>query len=350
MSTENLEPLSERPVRIGDVAARAGVGVATVSRVLNGRAHVSAPTRERVLTAIRELDYRPSSLARNLSFRRTFVVGVVVPFLTRPSAVERVRGVVEVLAGSEYDLALFDVESEDRRRRAFELLGRVDRTDGLLVVSLIPDAAAVARLQAARIPCVIVDGAHPHLPHVVTDDVHGGELATRHLLELGHRRIAMIGDKPPDPYRLGGSRDRTAGYRRALASVGIVPPEGFIRIGTEMRHEAREIAESLLALPDPPTAIFAGSDFEALGVLEAAEARGIDVPGQLSVVGFDDIEIASYVGLTTVRQQLAESGRLGATMLLNALEGGPSSDRVAPAIQQLDLELVRRRTTAPPAR
>jgi LacI family transcriptional regulator len=348
MSSKRLEPLSERPVRIGDVAARAGVGVATVSRVLNGRAHVADPTRERVLTAIRELDYRPSSLARNLSFRRTLVVGVVVPFLTRPSAVERVRGIVEVLAGSEYDLALFDVESEDRRRRAFEQLGRTDRTDGLLVVSLIPDAAAVARLQAARIPCVLVDGSHPHLPHVVSDDVHGGELATRHLLELGHRRIAMIGDKPPDPYRLAGSRDRTAGFRRALASAGIVPPPEYIRTGTESRDEAREIAASLLALPEPPTAIFAGSDFEALGVLEAAEAHGVDVPGRLSVVGFDDVEIASYVGLTTVRQHLAETGRLGATMLLDALDGDSATDDTVPS-QHIDLELVRRRTTAPPS-
>jgi LacI family transcriptional regulator len=345
MSTRNLEPLSERPVRIGDVAARAGVGVATVSRVLNGRAHVAPTTRERVLEAIRELDYRPSSLARNLSFRRTFVVGVVVPFLTSPSAVERVRGVVEVLAASEYDLALFDVESEDRRKRAFELLGRADRTDGLLVVSLIPDASAVARLRAARIPCVLVDGAHPHLPHVVSDDVYGGELATRHLVELGHRRIAMIGDKDPDPYRFTGSRDRAAGYRRALASVGIVAPPEYVRTGTQSRLEARAIAEALLSLPEPPTAIFAGSDLQALGVLEAAEGRGIDVPSQLSVVGFDDVEIASYVGLTTIRQHLADSGRLGATLLLGALAGGVS-DPVA--TEHLELELVVRRTTAPP--
>ena len=348
MGARNLEPLSERPVRIGDVAARAGVGVATVSRVLNGRAHVAGPTRERVLTAIRELDYRPSSLARNLSFRRTFVVGVVVPFLTSPSAVERVRGVVEVLAGSEYDLALFDVESEDRRRRAFELLGRADRADGLLVISLIPDASAVARIQAARIPCVLIDGAHPHLPHVVSDDVHGGELATRHLLELGHRRIAMIGDKQPDPYRFAGSRDRAAGYRRALASVGVVPPPEYVRVGTQNLQEARVIAEALLALREPPTAIFAGSDLQALGVLEAAEARGIDVPGQLSVVGFDDIEIASYVGLTTVRQRLVDSGRLGAAMLLRALER-PGTTDPASVSEQIELELVERRTTGPPS-
>ncbi|HUZ81363.1 MAG TPA: LacI family DNA-binding transcriptional regulator [Gaiellaceae bacterium] len=330
-------------MRIRDVASRAGVGVATVSRVLNGRAHVAGPTKERVLTAMRELDYRPSSIARNLSFRRTMVVGVVVPFLTSPSAVERVRGIVEVLAASDYDLALYDVESEDRRRRAFELLGRPDRTDGLLVVSLIPDAAAVARLQAARIPCVLVDGSHPHLPHVISDDVHGGELATRHLLELGHRRIALIGDKPPDPYRLGGSRDRTSGYQRALAQAGVASRPDYLRGGTQSREEARAIAEELLGLPDPPTAVFACSDVEALGVLEAAAALGLHVPGDVSIVGFDDIEIASYVGLTTIRQPLLESGRRGAALLLATLAGGGAT-----VSEELGLELVARRTTGPP--
>jgi DNA-binding LacI/PurR family transcriptional regulator len=341
-----MEPLPVPNVRIRDVAARAGVGVATVSRVLNGRAHVAAATRERVLVAMRELDYRPSTIARNLSFRRTMVVGVVVPFLTSPSAVERVRGIVDELAGSEYDVALFDVESVDRRRRAFELLARADRTDGLLVVSLIPDAAAVARLHAARMPCVLVDGAHPHLPHIVSDDVHGGELATRHLLELGHRRIALIGDKPPDPYRFTSSRDRTAGYLRALATAGVPERPDYVRAGTQDRHEAQAIAERLLSLAERPTAIFAASDLQALGVLEAAARLGLRVPDDLSVVGFDDVEIASYVGLTTVRQPLTESGRHGARLLLRALAG----EDIEPRGELLDLELVVRRTTAPPPR
>ncbi len=179
---------------IADVAAHAGVGVATVSRVVNGRANVAAPTRERVLAAIRELNYRPSSIARNLSLSRTFVIGVIVPFFTNPSAVERVRGIVSGLESSPYDLALFDVESPDRQRRAFDTFGRGDRADGLLVVSLVPPEVELMRLEAARIPCVLVDAPHPVLPSVLSDDVEGGVLATRHLLELGHRRIAFIGD------------------------------------------------------------------------------------------------------------------------------------------------------------
>src|ERR1700693_3606253 len=230
------------PARMVDVAARAGVGVATVSRVLNGSAAVSTSTRERVLDAMRDLDYRPSSVARNLSLRRTLVIGVVVPFFTSPSAVERVRGIVSALDGSPYDLALFDVESADRQRRAFEMLGYGDRAGGLLIVSLVPPAEELARLEAAHVPCVLVDAPSPVLPNVVVDDVFGGELATRHLLDLGHRRIAFIGDKPPDQFRFHSSRDRTEGYERALTAAGLEVRPEYLRAGTHSRHVARSIA------------------------------------------------------------------------------------------------------------
>jgi DNA-binding LacI/PurR family transcriptional regulator len=332
--------------RIRDVAARAGVGVATVSRVLNGRAHVAEPTRERVLTAIRELGYRPSSVARNLSLRRTRVVGVVVPFFTSPSAVERVRGIVDVLSHSPYDLSLFDVESPDRQRRAFELLGRADRADGLLVISLVPPAAAVELIDTARLPCVLVDAQHDRLPHLVVDDAAGGAMATRHLISLGHRRIAFIGDKPPDDYRFNSSRDRTLGFLRELEQARLEVPPDWVREGTQSRHVARSIAEELLRADDRPSAIFAASDLQALGVLEAARSLGIRVPEELSVVGFDDIDIASYAGLTTVRQPLFESGRRGAELLLHSLDGEPLPARK----ETMELELVVRGTTAPPPR
>jgi DNA-binding LacI/PurR family transcriptional regulator len=339
-----MEALPRPPARIADVAARAGVGIATVSRVVNDRGNVAAPTRERVLEAIRALEYRPSSVAQNLSLKRTLVIGVVLPFLTEASPIERVRGVVTALASSPYDLALYDVESADRQRRAFRLLADAHRTDGLLVVSLIPPDPEVRRLRAESIPCVLIDARHDGLPSVVIDDIAGGELATRHLLELGHRRIAFIGDKPADPFRFQSSRDRTIGYERALASAGVPIRPEFVREGTQSRHLARSIADELLRLPEPPTAVFAASDVQALGVLEAARALQIDVPEQLSVIGFDDIEIASYVGLTTIRQRLFESGRRGAELLLQALAGEPAPVRV----ETLPLDLVVRGTTRSP--
>ena len=336
-----MEPLPG-PATIADVAARAGVGVATVSRVMNGGANVRPATRDRVLDAVRALNYRPSPLARSLSLQRTMVVAALLPWFTNPSAVQRTQGIVEGLSRSEYDLMVFDIESEDRQRRAFELFDRGGRADGLLVVSTLPDGSHVDRLQAARIPCVLVDAVHPALPSIAVDDVAGGEMATRHLVELGHRRIALIGD-PPLEFRFDWSRDRTRGYERALAAAGIELWHEYVREGTRLPHVARAIATELLSLPERPTAIFAASDTQALGVLDAARALGISVPAGLSVVGFDDIEVASYVGLTTVRQPLVESGRRGAQLLLRALGGRPVPVRT----ELLPLELVVRTTTGP---
>jgi DNA-binding LacI/PurR family transcriptional regulator len=331
------------PARIADVAARAGVGVATVSRVLNGRVGVRPATRERVAEAIQALNYRPSSLARSLSLQRTMVVAALLPWFTNPSAVERVRGIVEGLSGSEYDLMVFDIESEDRQRRAFELFDRGERADGLLVVSTLPPEAEVERLRAGEIPCVLIDAVHPSFPSIAVDDVAGGEIATRHLVELGHRRVALIGDPPPE-FRFDWSRDRTRGYHRALAAAGIDARAEYIREGTRLPHVARAVAAELLSLSERPTAVFAASDTQAIGVLEAARALGIDVPGELSVIGFDDVEVAAYVGLTTVRQPLLESGRRGATLLLELLARRRPAE---PLRELLPLELVVRSTTGP---
>jgi LacI family transcriptional regulator, galactose operon repressor len=339
--------LPASPATIADVAARAGVGVATVSRVLNARTNVRPTTRAKVLAAIEALDYRPSPIARNLSLRRTHVIGVVVPFFTSHSAVERVRGVAAALAPTPYDLMLFDIESEDRRDHAFQLFDRGDRSDGLLMVSLIPPDDEVERLRTARLPCVLVDAPHPALPSVVIDDVRGGELGAAHLIELGHRRIGFIGDKSPDPFRFASSRDRTRGYERALAHAGIELRQEYVREGTQSHHVARSTAIDLLRLPHRPTAVFAASDQQAIGVLEAARILGIRVPEELSVVGFDDVEIAAHVGLTTVRQPLFESGRRGAELLLQMLAGA-AQQLGEHHTELLPVEVVVRSTTAAP--
>jgi DNA-binding LacI/PurR family transcriptional regulator len=343
-----VEPLPDaaarplgNPARIADVAARAGVGVATVSRVLNGRVGVRPSTRERVVEAIDALNYRPSSLARGLSLQRTMVVAALLPWFTNPSAVQRLRGIVDGLS-MKYDLMVFDIESEGRQRRAFELFDRGDRADGLLVVSTLPPETEVDRLRAADIPCVLIDAVHPSFPSVAVDDVAGGELATRHLVELGHRRVALIGDPPPE-FRFDWSRDRTRGYQRALAAAGVEVRADYVREGTHLPHVARAIATELLSLPERPTAVFAASDTQAIGVLEAARWLGISVPEELSVIGFDDIEVAAYLELTTVRQPLVESGRRGARLLLDVLAGR----QIPPLHELLPLELIVRGTTGP---
>jgi LacI family transcriptional regulator len=345
---EAVPPPSRDPARarIADVARLAGVGVGTVSRVLNGSPLVSDVTRATVLATIDALDYRPSRHGRRLSLGRTLTLGVVVPFFTSPSVVQRMEGFVTGIAGSRYDLALFNVTTTGERDRHLADLARGDRADGILLVTLRPTDAEVEAFAAAGVTAVLVDVAHPALSHVVIDDVEGGFIATRYLLDLGHRRIGFVGGPPakPNPFGFVSSPRRRMGYRQALDEAGVDLSLEYVREGTYGRHVAHRLTAELLRLPEPPTAIFAVSDTMALGVLEAAGRAGLAVPGELSVVGFDDIEVASYVGLTTVRQPLAESGLRGAELLLAALDGPPP----VPSADVLPLELIVRRTTAPP--
>ena len=331
-------------VTIRDVAKRAGVGVGTVSRVLNDSPLVSRQTRAKVQAVIEELDYTPSPLARRLSLGRTMTIGVIAPFFIRPSYVERLRGVDTVLAESEYDFIIYNVETVARRDACFRDILRQERVDGLLIITLPPTDEEVERLKQANIPTVLVDGAHPQISHVMIDDVAGGYQATRHLLDLGHRKIGYISDLLQEsPFGFRPVADRYQGYRNALADAGIEFRPEYHRQGELSRREASRLAHELLTLPDPPTAIFAYSDTQAFGVLRAAQNLGLKVPEQLSIIGYDDIEISEFLHLTTIRQHLLESGQRGAELLLAEIaHPGPPQEIILPT------DLVLRSTTAPP--
>ncbi len=329
---------------IRDVAQKAGVGLGTVSRVLNNSPLVSEATRQRVLEVITALNYSPSPVARRLSLGKTLTIAAIVPFFTRPSVVERLKGVEATLVESEYDLIVFNVETVERRDTCFWDVPRRERVDGALIMSLAPSDKDVARFARAGVPVVLVDVNHPALSRAVTDDVAGGRMATQYLIDLGHRRIGYISDPLESPFNFTSSRDRYLGYRQALEAAGIPFQSEYHRQGEHGRYEARRLAIELLALPEPPTAIFAASDTQAMGVLEAAQGVGISVPQGLSVIGYDDIEIAEYLGLTTIRQQLFESGVRGVELLLETLDTPPHE----PVCQVLPVELVVRGTTAAP--
>ena len=328
------------------MAERAGVGIGTVSRVLNDSPGVAHATRVRVRAVMDELGYRPSPTARNLSLGRTQTLGVVAPFFTSPSVVERLRGIDDVVGGSAYDLTLFNIETRDQRRAAMRRFARRDRVDGVIVISLPLRPAEVRTLAHDRVPTVLVDVAHALLPNVAIDDVAGGAMAARHLLEAGHRRVAFVGDVEDNPFAFASSQRRLEGFGRVLGEAGVALPARYVRRGPFGRETALELTRQLLALRRRPSAIFAASDVQAFGVLDAAARAGLAVPGDLSVIGFDDIELAAAIGLTTVRQPLRESGRLGALLLLRALDGEDSTS--APPLRLPDLEVVSRRTVSRP--
>ncbi|HEX7297835.1 MAG TPA: LacI family DNA-binding transcriptional regulator [Solirubrobacteraceae bacterium] len=331
-----------RAPRIRDVAARAGVGVGTVSRVLNDSAGVANDTRQRVRAVMDELGYRPSTTARNLSLGRTQTLGVIAPFFTSPSVVERLRGIDDVVGASAYDLTLFNIETREQRRAAMGRFAGRDRVDGVIVISLPLTAAEVRGLHREGVPAVLVDVAQARLPHVAIDDVAGGALAARHLLDAGHRRVAFIGDVKDETFGFASSERRLQGFRSELRAAGATLPSGYVKRGPFGRESAGHLTRQLVGLRERPTAVFAASDVQAFGVLDAAARLGLTVPDDLSVIGFDDIELASAIGLTTVRQPLRESGRIGAQLLLGVLDGGGVVPSALP-----ELTVIERRTVAP---
>ena len=337
---------SPRRATIADVAAASGVGVGTVSRVINGAANVRETTRVSVQKIIDQLGYRPSHLAASLSRGTARTMAIVVPHLTRPSVVMRLAGALAVLDEQGYDTVVCNVDTPQQRDHHLAALTKWYRADGVIVVSLRLSRQQLASFRHARVPLVTVDVLAPGVPQTITDDVTGGRLATEHLLSLGHRRIGFVGDTAhrmsATSLGFSSSQQRLSGYRQALAAAGVGYDAGLVRRGPFGPANAETLAAGLLARPDRPSAIFAASDTQAMGVLTAADRCGIAVPGQLSVIGFDDIESAALLGLSTVRQPLEDSGDEGARRLCALLR----EERIRPLRQQLALEVVHRSSTA----
>ncbi len=328
---------------IKDVAQKAQVGVGTVSRVINQNPAVSKNTRRKVEQAIKELNYTPNPSARRLSLGKTWQIAVVLPNLTFSSYVERLRGVQQALSDTDYQPILYSVGTPAQRDECFDKLSNKNHVDGLLAISVTPTKDQVNKFLGNEIPVVLIDARHDQLSHVFVDDVLGGEMATQHLVDLGHTKIAFISDRIKSPFQPSAA-ERYQGYYRALQEHGIPYRDEYFREGKLGRENAKDLAKGLLGSEDPPTAIFTSSDTQAIGVLDAAKEAGIEVPHDLSVIGYDGIPESEFVNLTTISQPLYESGYKGAKMLLRALETTKSGHQS----QQLPVKVLRRGSTAPP--
>ncbi|HXW44564.1 MAG TPA: substrate-binding domain-containing protein [Streptosporangiaceae bacterium] len=282
---------------------------------------------------------RPRGVARS--------VAVLVTHMTRPSVVVRLASALAVLAEQGYETIVCNVGTPAERDRHLDSLLPTRRVDGVLAISLPLSGAQVAQFALAGVALVSVDAAAAGVPQTGIDNVAGGRLAADHLIGLGHRRIGFIGDmavaKPPAGLGFTSSANRLRGYADALAAAGIEAEAALVRLGPHDAATAAEHAAQLLKSPDPPSAIFAASDTQAIGVLAAADRLGVPVPDQLSVIGFDDIESAAFLGLSTVRQPLERSGAEGARRLCALLRG----EQPVPQRQQLPIELVARTSTGP---
>ncbi len=338
-----MSQISSKRSTIAEIAAKAGVSIPTVSRVLNNRPDVATETRERVEQVMKESGFIRSRV-KNVLKESSGIIDMLVPDLTNLYSVEIVRGVEEVLERTELRLAL----SLTHNTLHFEqrwLAKVVDgATDGAILVLTHGQSNRLDMLIRNKIPFVVIDHRGelgPDIPSVGATNWLGGRLATEHLLSLGHRRIAIISGEATQPC----SRDRIAGYRTALEDADIAVDPAFIRPGRFEPHTGYEQTCALLDLPEPPTAIFAGSDAQAVGVYSALRTRGLSVPDSISVVGFDDVPVSSLItpALTTVRQPLFEMGRVATTMLMRLIAEEPlDSNRV-----ELTTTLIVRESTMP---
>jgi LacI family transcriptional regulator len=330
-------------VTIGDVAAEAGVSIATVSKVINGRYGVAPETLDKVRSVIDQLGYESSLVARSLRSRRTNVIGILVADI-EPFSAELLKGAGAAIRAREYELIVYSGSGHGKDHSGWERR-YVSRLGGTLTDGMILVTPTVVDMSDAT-PIVAVD---PHtgpsrLPSVHSDNLAGAITATEHLIGLGHRRIGFLAGRPD----LESARQRERGYREALAAVGITPDPELIAIGDYELEMSEAPARQLLTLEERPTAIFAANDLSAIQTMHVARSLGLDIPGDVSVVGFDNIPESAFTGtpLTTIDQSIQEMGRQAVELLIDLIEG--NTER--PQQITLPTRLIVRESSGPAAR
>ncbi len=330
-----------------DVAEKAGVSITSVSHVINQTRPVSQELQQSIQAAMRELGYQPNALARSLRRKKTHIIGVIVPDSANPFFAEVTRALELALFKQQYAVILGNSDGKLEREHLYTNTLIEKQVDGIVFVAVGQTGQEHALLiQKMQMPLVLVDRDVPRLAvdSVLADNAQGGRLATEHLLALGHRRIGCI----TGPSDLTPSADRVTGYRSALTNAQIPVDESIIRKGDFQFQSGFDAARQLLTLPQPPTAIFACNDLTAVGAISAAVALGLRVPQDVSVVGFDDVPLASFANppLTTIHQPSHEMGALAAEILLDRLQ----NRELPPRRKLLETRLVVRQSTAPPNR
>ena len=328
---------------IKDVAALAGISYTTVSHVLNKSRPVSEAARVKVEAAIAQLDYVPSAVARSLKAKATATIGLVLPNNINPYFAELARGIEDLCERNGYCVILCNSDDDPIKQRNYLRMLQEKRIDGLILAA-VDDAAPGSEGYWPNAPLVVVDremrGLQADL--VCIDHAQGAYLATRHLLELGHRRIACING----PQSASVARSRQAGFERAMTEAGLTVPAHW-KIASDFTADGGYRAGAALLEEDRPTAVFAGNDMLGMGLLRAAAERKLRVPAELSVIGFDDIQMCRYVypALTTVGQSILHLGELAAGQLLERVQGKATG---APRRHVIAPHIISRESTAPP--
>lgn len=322
-------------VRIQDVAKAAGVSVSTVSRVLNGKVDVAQDTQNRIEKVIEHLGYTSSLAARSMRGQKTNLLGLIMPDIAFPYAIEVMKGVNRAIAESDYGLLVYttgDVRKHGTAQHEQQYVSLLNNsiTDGVVIVA----PAAADFVSAAPIVSIDPLTVNPNYPSVHATNYQGALDAMQYLLGLGHKRIGFISGRA----ELESSIRRLKGYRNALEQAGLPVDEALIVAGDYTTETAERCTRELLALQDPPTAIFASNDQSALGVFQVARELGLHIPDDLSVMGFDNISEAAYFDLTTVDQFIGEMGYIATKILIDLINGATLTEM----IRQVPTKLVLR--------
>lgn len=330
-------------IRIQDVAKAAGVSVSTVSRVLNGKADVAQDTQDRIEAVIDHMGYTSNLAARSMRGQKTNLIGLIMPDIAFPYAIEIMKGVNRAIAESEYDLLVYttgDIRKHGTALHEQHYVSLLNNsvTDGVVI------AAPAAADFVSNAPIVSIDplAINPNYPSVHATNYQGALDAMHYLIGLGHTRIGFIRGRAG----LESSIRRLKGYYNALEQAGLIIDEALIAPGDYTTETAVKCTRELLALENPPTAIFAANDQSALGVFQVARELGLRIPDDLSVVGFDNIPEAGFAGLTTVDQFLGEMGYIATKMLIDLINGVPLTEK----IHQVQTKLVLRSSCKNPGK
>lgn len=327
---------------IEEVAKRAGVSTATVSRALRGLASVTPETKFRVEQAARELDYVISPSASRLASGKTSTIGVIAPFLDRWYFANLISGIERVSRSAGFDMLVYSLDRLDERERIFHQKLVRERVDALLVCALPPSQDEIEFLQHVKIPVALIGAEVEGCASVKIDDVGGAKAATGHLINMGHRRIGLIAESPLQPMSFSAPRDRRAGFLAAHHEAGLEFDSALEAFGSFTMESGERAMDELLAKPHPPTAVFCESDEMAFGAISAIQRHGLRTPQDISIVGFDDHDLAKYLNLTTVSQPVQVMGETATWVILDQVKNA----RTEPKAVVMPTQLIVRGTTA----
>lgn len=327
---------------IYDIAEKAGVSIATVSRVINNSPGVKEETRERVMHVIKQMNYSPNVMAAALTNKKTYTLGLLIPDIANPFFAELARGVEDRANYYGYNVIICNTDNKPHKEIEYLRLLMRKRTDGLVFAAAEAGHSSITRLTRKGFPLVLLarelEGAD--LDTVLVDNVEAGYLATKHLVELGHHQIGIA----TETVNIKASQDRHHGYLMALSEEGILPVNEYQIFNVGSIRAGQEAAKKLLNLPNPPTAVVAFNDLVAIGIMEGAREMGLKIPRDISVVGFDDTIIASITNppLTTIAQPIYQMGSCAVDRLVGLIKG----ESVGSKRTVLETRLVVRRSTS----